>query len=699
MERQYGYIYVRYHESYEKYNACKLGKAINIIERDSVYTTGEIKRGFFPFVIRVNKNSEDTIERLLQNEFITYHIYVDGGVEFYDKKIINLIMPYLSKLNIWYEQLTDTELLEITRENRIQISQNIIANEQQIEVLNKCYDFYKKNDIGKLIWSCGLGKTLLSILIVKEFNFQKVIIGVPSIFLQKQFMLEILKIFPNSRNILCVGGDCECSTTDELKIKTFMKSKTLNPLFVITTYNSCYLLLEYNFDFMIGDEAHHLVGINSETHNYKLFHNISKCKALFMTATEKNIGTKINQTIYSMNDKELFGEYLDVKSVCWAIDHHKITDYELLILSNTETELNIIIHQLNITDINKDLFMATFMTLKSIEQYNDLTHVLVCCNKTESADKISEYINIILSKNIVNIDQKNIYYNSLHSNKKINLDPNDKNSDIVKFKNAQFGIIASVYIFGEGFDLPKLNGVVFAENMFSDIRIVQTALRPNRLNKEFPNKIARIIIPYLDCNDINSDNESFNRVRMIVAKMRNIDEHIEQKMKIAKINISHKTNKKIKWNNVNFIDNAYVLNIIKLRLIHSKALNMHGTSAGQIEYEYIKYLNRELHILSKEEYVNGKTKEQHKNYIDNPEEYFRLKGVWQNWYDFLCIDTSKYLQTKNEWIKFCRKYIINTSHDYELLCEKYECLPKNPDEFYKGFINIKNELGIINKRR
>ena len=44
-----------------------------------------------------------------------------------------------------------------------------------------------------------------------------------------------------------------------------------------------------------------------------------------------------------------------------------------------------------------------------------------------------------------------------------------------------------VYIFGEGFDLPKLNGVVFAEQMTSEIRIVQSALRPNRMDKNQPN--------------------------------------------------------------------------------------------------------------------------------------------------------------------------------------------------------------------
>jgi hypothetical protein len=40
--------------------------------------------------------------------------------------------------------------------------------------------------------------------------------------------------------------------------------------------------------------------------------------------------------------------------------------------------------------------------------------------------------------------------------------------------------------------------VVFGENMESDIRIVQSVLRPNRLDNNFPNKKAYVIIPYID---------------------------------------------------------------------------------------------------------------------------------------------------------------------------------------------------------
>ena len=45
--------------------------------------------------------------------------------------------------------------------------------------------------------------------------------------------------------------------------------------------------------------------------------------------------------------------------------------------------------------------------------------------------------------------------------------------------------------------MPFLDGVVFGEQMESDIRIVQSSLRPNRLDANNPMKVASIVIPVL----------------------------------------------------------------------------------------------------------------------------------------------------------------------------------------------------------
>ena len=88
MNSKKAYIYVRIHPSYELENACKMGKTINIPERDTQYATGEIKRGYFEAVFEVPIEKMGIVERLLQNEFRELNVKYNAGTEFYNKKII-----------------------------------------------------------------------------------------------------------------------------------------------------------------------------------------------------------------------------------------------------------------------------------------------------------------------------------------------------------------------------------------------------------------------------------------------------------------------------------------------------------------------------------------------------------------------------------------------------------------------------------
>lgn len=428
-----------------------------------------------------------------------------------------------------------------------------------------------------------------------------------------------------------------------------------------------------------------------------------------MTATEKVIeNNKTNEVIYSMDDKNIFGEVIDSKSINWAIENKKITDYNLIILKNTEDEINNIIDSLNLDNsitIHKDLFLSAFMSLKSIEKYNDLTHILIYTNKTINAELVKKYIDIILDLNIININKDNFYNKALHSNTKENLNDkklfNDsiKEGEITKFKKASWGIISSVYIFSEGFDCAKLNCVVFAENMESDIRIVQSTLRPNRLDYNFPNKKAYVIIPYIDTENFITSNDSFDKCRKIIAKIRNVDETIEQKINVVSLKSKLTKKSKVKTTYHYIIENSDELTKIILRLRYSKALDS-KYSEEEDEYNYIRELNKELNIKDKEEYTNNKSiKEKHKMYIDNPEEYFKLKGVWTNWYDFISVDTKEFIQDKNDWINFCKDKNIKTLEDYNNLCKLFNELPKYPEDFYKEFTNILSELALYSKRR
>ena len=70
MKYSKAYIYVRTHESYDKYDAYKLGRTQNVPERDDTYSTSEIKRGQMISVFEVSLCQVNNIERKIYIEII-----------------------------------------------------------------------------------------------------------------------------------------------------------------------------------------------------------------------------------------------------------------------------------------------------------------------------------------------------------------------------------------------------------------------------------------------------------------------------------------------------------------------------------------------------------------------------------------------------------------------------------------------------
>lgn len=741
----YGYIYFRDNDWYSRENVIKMGITENIIDRDGTYITGEVFRGNYPKVIQVPLHSLPILDRCLKHYFQSYNVYKMGGTEFYQKCVMDLVDEYLNKTNIDFHILSQDEINTIERTQRVRKTikkikktskldvtkfigklrknkknikneknkkvetlQAVIykePNAQQKYVLSTIEQFYQENDIGKLIWACGLGKALLSILIVQKMNYKKVIIGVPSKPLQDQIKDEILKIFPNKTNILFVGGDKnkDISTTTNLDvIKKFLENTNEQPKFIVTTYHSCHYIVDDSVlcDFKIGDEAHHLVGIETEEKKgFRKFHKIQSTKSLFMTATEKVDESRTAS--YSMDDERVFGKCIDTKTVSWAINNKKITDYMMVTLKTDEQVVDDIISYYGIKVTNKQIFISAFMALKSPEKYNTLTHILLYTNTIEDAELAKQYIDQLLELNILNtIEKDDVYNNVLHSDSSC-----DVKEELTIFKSKKYGIISCVYIFGEGFDLPKLNGVCIAANMQSEIRIVQYLLRPNRLEIGNPNKIAYVILPYIDSDEWENSYKTASELKLknIVSQLRNVDENIEQKIR-ASILQKRREQGKINETRCDSYDEFYCvedecaneLNKIKLRLRHSKSLRS-NYSEEQDEYNYVREINRSLNIQSPEEYESKEGI--HPHFIKSPEDYFKARGVWTNWYDFMGVDTKKFIHSKVEWINFCKEKKVSSASDYFEKCKFYSVLPSHPVWLYTDFTNIPNELGFYTQRR
>jgi superfamily II DNA or RNA helicase len=549
----------------------------------------------------------------------------------------------------------------------------------QIELYNDLNNF-KQNKLGQLIWCCGLGKTFMSLMICYKLNLKKILICVPSIYLLKQFKKSIKEAFHIEKPICLYGQSDNKQDIDKL-------NNNDDIIIVLSTYHSCKKVLDvtnkkkFTFDIKIGDEAHHLVTSNNEDDKYTFdkFHKINSEYTLFMTATRKEIINGDNT--YTMSNEEQFGPIIDCKNINWAIKNKYITNYDIVCIMNSNDEIDNIYESIDFKLIcrddikcnKKELFFAGFNALKCI---NDgmVTHLLVYTNKQETADIVEKIINILINKNIFeNINNKMLYNKSLHSNSNIKLE-----EQVEKFKNKTFGIISCVFIFGEGFDLPKLNGVVIGEKMTSDIRIVQSCLRPNRLEKDNPNKKAYIIIP-TNINNID------DKIKIVISNMIKEDENIIQKIKFVKTKkgksiLREISSKKIKINNC-----KETLARLKLNLFNNGCL---GNSLNIMdEYKYSRDLIKRMKFNSVKEYMD-------KNFpgkIENADSHFYK--IWNNWFDYLSIDTSKWIKDKYDFINYCKNNNIRNTNDYYKYIDNHECLPPEPEYFYNNFTNLNDELG------
>jgi len=699
----YAYIYLRENEYWNIYDAVKLGKTSNIPDRERTYITSEIKRGKFIMVIKIDLEIMDKLEKDLQKYFnnLNLNIKFNAGVEFYNKKIIDLIIPFLDKINIKYKILTEDEINNLIgkiRINKKTIENNYVPRDYQKIIIDKTVKHFKNNEKGILIIPCGVGKTLISLWSAEKLNSNTILIGVPNKLLLEQWKEIICIIFPNIPYLKVSGG------VNIENIITFIKNN--KKCIVITTYSSSHKVynstkkINYIFDIKINDETHHLTSSNILKEENKTFINMLKIKSkkqLSLTATLKLLENKENireeDIIISNDNIEYFGEIIERKSLLWAINKNIVCDYVIQTIITNKEQLEQQLIKFNIVEENdKRLFLSSYATLKSIFEGHS-HHLLIYSNNKENSLKLINYIEILIKNNYFNIPE--LYYNNYHSEIK-----SKEQKEIIKnFKKSKYGIISCVYCLGEGHDDPNIDGVVFSENMSSNIRIVQSSLRASRKNKLEPGKITKIILPILNKEEwLKNENSDFKKVREVIYQMGLEDETIEQKIKVLKIDITkskplmNKNNKTI--NNFEVYDEELTKQL-KLKTVNRMSLS--------ITYEKVKKIILEKNINSKKEYYELCEKDNRLS--ENPEEIF--KGQFTNWIDYLSIKRKYYdLETcKNKISEYLllnlniKQNHLNLSIIKNKLCKEDKLFPS--EDLWIDYYGVKDlrDIIIINNKK
>lgn len=693
-----GYIYIRTHTAYDAESVCKLGKTDSIPNRDTQYATGEIKRGIFALVLEMPVESVGIVERMLQKYFnsMGLHIQFDGGTEFYKNDIIELVVPYMEKTNIVFRVLTQQEITDLTRRKYLHKLQKLVLafrmnraapckfvpREDQDIIIGKSIEHFKVHNKGMLILMCGVGKTLISLWVAQRLKSKTICIGVPNLLLLKQWRDVVRELFPNVP-ILLVSGSIK-----ESNIIAFTKGR---PNFIIiTTYASSYKVTAVKVDLKILDEVHHLTSHNLKAANgcstYVQMLRVVSDKQLSLTATMKQIEGG-GDNIVSNDNEEQFGQIIDRKCLLWAINANVICDYVIQTIMANEEQLQEYFTRFNIRiEQDQRLFLSAYASLKSIYDGHS-HHLLIYANNRTNSAKLVQYVNLLLDNDYFNID--GLYYSNYHSE----MNFSEQTNIINKFETAKHGIIMCVYCLGEGWDFPLLDGVVFAENMTSTIRIVQSALRASRKNRNDPNKKTKIILPILNRDEWldNDSNTDLMKVREVIYQMGLEDETIAQKIKSCSMTIEKHTKSQSKVAPTTYIDtfgdyDDEFTKRLRLKTVNRMAI---GTT-----YEKARKIIHENQVKNKEDYME--LCERDIRLSKDPETMFA--GQFTNWLEYLGIQRVYYdlddcKKKVSEYSDQIRTYYMDLSKACSELCKLDQRFP--PNGMWVEYYNVKDLRNII----
>jgi len=606
-------------------------------------------------------------------------------------------------------------------------------NTHQYNILIKTHEYFKTQDKGILNLFCRYGKTRLSSLFCKYSNYNKIIVIVPSLYLINQTFDTWINYY-NSKNILKIC--CEEDDISDNIINNFYNNNNIS-IFIIT-YNSSFKLKDYNFDIGIYDEAHRTTGeknnydINDKNNkDYKILLTSNKInKKLFLTATTREfVGDGHN--FFSMDDKTIYGNIIASVSANEALELKRICPFNIITVNikPIKEEINIneylsnlknIDDQDKINEVYSKYIRIAYGLIDTIKKYNIKhiitfhTYIVYCHFFKYILNKICNYKIQMISGSDSKKNREKII-NSFQ-------DPN------------QITILCSAKVLQEGVDIPICDGVIFVDMKKSTIDTIQSL---SRCLTYLPNKISYIMIPYDDTIDMKND-EYTSDLRIILRNIIEIDSNLKEYF-LETFNFSQNSKKSGQSEpliqNIN-INSKYSIHSDIIRELQEICYDVYSIAKEKVKNKYKNYfeyiynvekdfnktipsnpdiiykifgwkgwddflgledskVNYEL-LCDKIRLFNFKSKLEYINYakendlIINPDIIY--KKYWYNWYNFFDIDISIFPKSKTQWKTICESNFIN-SNNYIQKAKELN-LPLMPNEIYKDFTNLTNELDI-----
>lgn len=447
----------------------------------------------------------------------------------------------------------------------------------QDEIITDVVDGFKRNDRGKLIAACGTGKTLMSLWISERLNTDTVLFVAPSLALVRQTIDEWTNQTSEEQKFdyLAVCSDSSVDagedhwelpiddidipvSTDQEDVKNFIEKDHNYKKVVFSTYHSLDRVMNaigrsdnFSFDLTVFDEAHRTAG-TSKSDMFSLGlsdENIPSKKRLFMTATERlvtpqaksYVENNTENTVFSMDDQEKYGDVFARLNFGNAIDKGVISDYEIVTSFVKEEELASYIsdnsHVETIIEneevaVDSEILYKQLVMAKSFEElpiskvfsFHSLINSSKAFSKGSGNEKVS--LNKIVEE-VTEIDE-NIYVEHIDGSMKSSI----RRRIFDEFEDANLGLISNARCLTEGVDVPKVDCTYFADPKQSIIDIVQASGRALRKTKSGEKNKAYLLIPVIipagtDPNKIPEEAD-LDQLFNVIQAMRDQDSRIEE---------------------------------------------------------------------------------------------------------------------------------------------------------------------------
>ena len=673
MGSKYGYIYIRNHSSYDIEDACKLGKTHNIPERDNQYATGEIRRGYFYPVFEVLFEKTSFIEESLQYKFSNLNIKYDGGIEFYNKNIIDKIEPYFIEEGIQYKKLTKEEISELVRCYR-EKNNKYIWNERdyQREIINFSKTELLQNNKIYIELPTGGGKSYIVYNLFEILKSKIIIIISPRKIVNLQNILpKYLQILKQNYIVFNYSNDNNIDnflqlSTNEYKI-IICCTQSINKIYDNIISNN---ITDITIWF---DEAHWGIEdwVDTLKNNKKIkfwLEDFKQIKYRIFTSASPN-------KLKILENEAIFGK------LCSQI---KVND---LINLNWLANIRPHVYSDNIFNIDSIKYILIDFKDKN-RKYGFSFH-----NKQKNAFKLFNNHYIEYKNKRTEIKPFLLVSDNFTNDREPKLNDIELEYDYRNIKTFEMTINSIGYVvakYNMGYDFHLLDYMCLSDPKLSISDIIQSigrGIRPDKLGINGLNKDKILIVSLPIYIEIDCENKYQKIIEVLQYLIYDIEIPVEE-IEFTRREIEHyeKESKTKEYNGINIVKST-ILNL--LDLTYDKIKKIIAEKNITCKEDYYKLCDKDIRLPREPDVKFGK---QFKNWID----FLDIKRVYYN------IDTCK--NKINEYLSLypeLKKYYLDLVVLCKELCKIDKLFPPSDlwneyyNEYCNEYCNIKSIEDII----